>query len=106
MDNDRLLPQLSGVVLENLTGLTLAEISRACGVPADCIVELVDEGVLAPVGRVPHRWRFSGTHLRRAVVALRLQHDLRVNLAGAALVLQLLDEVETLQARLAVMSRP
>jgi len=67
------------------------------------IVELVEEGVLAPVGREPHHWRFSGIHMRRARVALRLQRDLGVNTAGAALALQLLDEVEELRARLRTM---
>jgi len=61
--------------------------------------------VLWPDGREPHRWRFTGTHLRRATVAIRLQRDLGVNLAGAALALQLLDELEVLQARLLAMSR-
>jgi chaperone modulatory protein CbpM len=102
MDNEKMLPQLSGIVLEELTELTLAELSRACAVQVDCIVELVDEGVISPSGREPHRWRFNGTHMRRAKVALRLQRDLGVNLAGAALALQLLDEVESLRARLRV----
>jgi chaperone modulatory protein CbpM len=69
-------------------------------VRVEFIVGLVDEGVLDPIGREPHRWRFTGTQLRRATVALRLQRDLGVNRAGAALALQLLDEIETLQARL------
>lgn len=99
----RLLPQLSGIILEELTELTLAELCQACAVHSESIVELVDEGVLAPLGREPHRWRFSGIHMRRATVALRLQRDLGVNLAGAALALQLLDEVEALRARLKVL---
>jgi len=36
-------------------------------------------------------------------VALRLQRDLGLNLAGAALALELLDEVEALRAQLRVM---
>ena len=60
--------------------------SRACSVQADCIVELVEEGLIAPIGREPHRWRFSGVHMRRATVA--------------ALAVQLLEEVEALRARL------
>jgi chaperone modulatory protein CbpM len=36
-------------------------------------------------------------------VALGLQRDLGINLAGAALALQLLDEVEALRARLRAM---
>ncbi len=103
MDSDKMLPQLSGIILEELTELTLVEVSRACAVRVDCIVELVEEGVITPIGREPHRWRFSGSHMRRATVALRLQRDLGVNLAGAALALQLMDEVEALRARLRVM---
>lgn len=102
MDSEKMLPQSSGIILEELTELTLVEISRACAVHVDCIVELVEEGVITPAGREPHCWRFSGAHLRRATVALRLQRDLGVNLAGAALALQLMDEVETLRARLGV----
>ena len=103
MDNEKMLPQLSGIILEELTELTLADVCRACTVNVDCIVELVEEGVITPIGREPHRWRFSGAHMRRATVALRLQRDLGVNLAGAALALQLMDEVETLRARLRVL---
>ncbi len=97
-----MLPQLSSAILEDFTELTLAEVSRACAVNVDCIVELVQEGVLAPLGREPHRWRFSGIHMGRARVALRLQRDLGVNFAGAALVLQLLEEMDTLRSRLRI----
>jgi chaperone modulatory protein CbpM len=100
MTNEETLPQLTGIILEEQTQLTLAEISRGCAVHAECIIELVEEGVLAPIGDDPRQWRFSGMHLRRATIALRLQHDLGVNLAGAALALQLLDEVNSLRARL------
>jgi chaperone modulatory protein CbpM len=51
----------------------------------------------------PHCWRFTGTQMRRARMALRLQSDLGINLAGVALALQLLDEIETLQMRLNVL---
>ena len=81
--------------------LTLIEVSRACAVDTDFIVELVQEGVIAPqLGRAPEEWRFAGSQLRYVSVAARLQRDLGVNLAGAALALQLLDEVETLRAQI------
>ena len=41
----------------------------------------------------------EATQMRRARVAMRLQSDLGINLAGAALALQLLDEIENLRAR-------
>ena len=63
-------------------------------------MELVEEGVLTPEGEAPGQWRFTGLHLHRARVAARLQRDLGVNLAGAALALELLEEMEVLRARL------
>lgn len=103
MESEEMLPQLTGIILEEQTQLTLAEVSRACAVHAERIIELVEEGVLAPIGSEPHRWRFTGLHMRRASVALRLQRDLGINLAGVALALQLLEEVEALRARLNAM---
>ena len=94
------LTQITGFILEEQTGLTLEDICRACAAQAELIVELVDEGVLSPRGSQPAEWHFTGVHLQRARVALRLQNDLGVNLAGAALALELLDEMETLRARL------
>lgn len=96
--------EITGYILEEQTELTLAEICRACAAQDDMIVALVHEGVLAPLGdsvnKPPEQWHFSGVHLHRARVALRLQDDLGVNLAGAALALELLDELDSLRARL------
>jgi chaperone modulatory protein CbpM len=100
MDTDEMLPQLSGIILEEQTELTLAEVCRACAVHAEYIIELVEEGVLVPVGSEPVSWRFTGIHMRRATVSLRLQRDLGINLAGVALALQLLDEIDSLHARI------
>jgi chaperone modulatory protein CbpM len=100
MDSVEMQLQLSGIILEEQTELTLADISRSCSVHAEYIIELVDEGVLAPQGREPVLWRFTGDQIQRVTVALRLQRDLGINLAGVALVLQLLGDIERLQARL------
>lgn len=91
---------LSGFILEEQTELTLDEICRACAVHDDMIMALVNEGVLIPEGGTPDHWRFTGVQLNRARVALRLQNDLDVNLAGAALALELLDEIDTLRSTL------
>ena len=91
--------EITGLILEEQSELSLADLCRACEAEADRIMELVHEGVLAPAGSAPGEWRFSGLHLQRARVALRLQNDLDVNLAGAALALELLDELDELRAR-------
>ena len=94
------ITQVTGLILEEQTELSLADLCRACAAEAERIVELVNEGVLAPTGVAPDFWVFTGVHLHRARVALRLQNDLGVNLAGAALALELLDELDQLRARL------
>jgi chaperone modulatory protein CbpM len=94
------LSWLSGEVLEEEVELTLVELCRACRVPAERVLELVDEGVVEPLGRDPGRWRFRGVSVRRVRCALRLERDLGVNLAGAALALDLLEQLEAVRARL------
>jgi chaperone modulatory protein CbpM len=97
------LSQRTGIVPEEPTELTLADVCRACAVQTEFIVALVEEGVVAPAGREPRHWRFTYTHLRRVRVASRLHRDLGLNLAGAALALELLEEIEALRARLQVL---
>ena len=96
---------VSGFILEEQTGLTLAELCRACAAQTELLVELVEEGVLSPSGEAPEVWRFTGVHLRHARVAIRLQRDLGVNPAGAALALQLMDELDMLRGQLKAASR-
>jgi len=91
---------LQGLLLDEDHRLSLSELSRACTTHAEWIVELVNQGILDPSGRDALHWRFSGAHLRRARIVMRLQRDLGVNLAGAALALDLLQEIETLRGHL------
>jgi chaperone modulatory protein CbpM len=91
---------LNGIILEDATRLTLRELCDACAVNAEFIAELVDEGVLEPAGIEKSHWCFTGFSLHRVRTAKRLQQDLRVNLAGVALALELLDEVRQLREQL------
>jgi chaperone modulatory protein CbpM len=61
------------------------------------IVELVEEGILNVAVNEAGEWQFSGEALRRARLALRLHRDLEVNLAGVALALQLMAEIDGLR---------
>ena len=87
-------------IIETRVELTLSDLCEVCTVTSERVVQLVDEGLVEPVGREPSEWRFSGQSVSRVVVAERLSRDLRVNAAGAALVLDLLDEVTQLRQRL------
>ena len=91
---------LSGHIVENETRLTLRQLCDACAVRADYIIELVDEGFIEPSGVEKSHWCFSGVSIKRVQKAKRLQRDLGINLAGVALVIDLIDEIEYLRARL------
>jgi chaperone modulatory protein CbpM len=97
MTTDFQLVHVTGLILEDQTELSLDDLCRACAAQTERIVELVDEGLLTPAYTAPGEWRFTGVHVQRARVALRL--DLGVNLAGAALALELLEELDILRAR-------
>lgn len=101
MSTNETLPSMRGAGLQQPGELTLIEVSRSCAVQVGFILELIEEGIVAPIaGDTPDNWRLSGTQLRHVTLASRLQRDLGVNLAGAALALQLLDEIETLRAQI------
>lgn len=97
---DEIVSLTTGVVLAEETVLSLTEMCRQFAVEAEWIRSLVEEGILDPLGQKPAEWRFTGESCRRIGVVLRLQRDFDVNLSGAALVLDLLEEVETLRVQL------
>ena len=90
---------LSGVILDETLTLSLSELCEYCGVEESLVIEMVREGIAEPLDEASERWQFSGVAVGRIRVAHRLTRDLQVNLAGAALALELLDEIDMLKAR-------
>jgi chaperone modulatory protein CbpM len=91
-------------LLDEQTEFTLAELCRSCEVQAEFVETLVEEGILEPSGKRRRHWCFHIGSLRRTRVTLHLQRDLGVNLAGAALALDLLDRIQELEAHLRAVS--
>lgn len=87
---------LSGIIVEESQNISLQELCRACNADTGWITSLVHEGILDPADTVAGQWYFSAIALKRVFIVKRLQHDLDINLAGAALVLELLEEREQL----------
>jgi chaperone modulatory protein CbpM len=91
---------LRGSVVEDELTFTTVELGRAVHADEASIELWVSEGVLQPSGTSREQWRFSGRALSRMRVAMRLTRDLEVNSSGVALALDLLDEIEALEAEL------
>ena len=98
--NEKRSQVIAGVVLGEQETVTLEELAGLCTVERSWVVELVEQGALEPVRAGQQQWFFSAATLGRVQAAARLRHDLDLNAAGVALALDLLDEVESLRARL------
>lgn len=102
------MPRRSITIIEgSVVGeLTLRDLAQACDTHADWIMTLVDEGILAPRGtNKASEWRFEAASLQRALAVRRLQRDLSLNLAGAALVLDMRDQIQRLQHQLELLEK-
>ncbi|WP_227269517.1 chaperone modulator CbpM [Roseobacter weihaiensis] len=80
--------------------LSLPDLCRFCQADEAWVIELVEYGVLEPLGRTVQNWHFQGPSIARAKKARRLNRDLGINVAGVALVLELLEERDAVLSRL------
>lgn len=87
-------------VLDEGLFLGLVEVCTICRIDHQLVFDMVNEGLLSPEGPSPDSWRFDAVAIKRIQITRRLQNDLGVNLPGAALALDLLDELEELRCRL------
>ncbi len=84
-------------VFDENNEFSLRELCDLCRVHARFIEDLIDEGILSPRGTHPQEYRFAAVEIKRIQISIRLHDDLRINLPGAALALNLLEEIEELK---------
>lgn len=94
---------LSGILIEEESEFSIDDLCRACSVKTETISLLVEEGIIEPLPGEAETWHFSAVSLQRVRTAIRLQNDLGLNIAGAALAIDLLDKITTLRTRLEVL---
>lgn len=87
------------------TILTRLELCEACQISSDFIDHLIEYEIIRPLQTNNDEWIFDLLALNRIKTVIRLQRDLEINLAGAALVLDLLDELNDLRARMALFEK-
>jgi len=84
---------LEGVVLDDRFEITFAEVCETLQISAERLLELIEEGIVQVSGANPYAWRFDARDFLRLRTAVRLQRDLGLNPPGAALVIELLEEL-------------
>lgn len=63
----------------------------------EIITEMVSWGIADPRGAKPEKWLFSHSDFERIGCATRFSKELEINIPGAALALDLLDELEKIR---------
>ncbi|HRD66960.1 MAG TPA: chaperone modulator CbpM [Candidatus Competibacter sp.] len=90
---------LSGSLLEE-TWLTLEQVAAACAVEPEWLARHLDDGLFPHVAAVAGTWRFSSANLARARRMRQLERDFDAVPELAALVADLLEELDELRVRL------
>lgn len=83
-------------LLDESRWFSASELCEVCQAQLDTLAEMVEWGMLEVQGSAPSDWRFPAHSVRRARTAMRLLGDLGVNLAGAAVIIDLIDERDRL----------
>lgn len=92
-------------VVDADANLDFEQLAEACRVESKLLIELIDAGLLEPQGASPAEWQFQSVDVVHVRAARRLTSDLGINVAGAAVILDLLEERESLLDRLRVLER-
>ncbi len=90
---------VTAVLLED-SALTIDDVAIACSVTTQWVVRHVEEGSLDCAGVVPEQWRFSGRTLARARRIRAVERNFDAGPELAALVADMLDEIDLLRAQL------
>ncbi|HLB56982.1 MAG TPA: chaperone modulator CbpM [Coxiellaceae bacterium] len=94
------MKNISVTIIDNDHLLSLEEICRAIHADDDLIIQLIEYHVIQPKGSSKKNWQFDDLALKRARLARNFYYDLEVNLAGVALLIDMLEKIEELETHI------
>jgi chaperone modulatory protein CbpM len=99
---------VTGVVLDEGTTITLTEIQQRYHLEEELLQEMLEHGLIEPLPEQHTNsadviLHFSAVH--RVESALHLYNDLGVNIAGAVLALDLLEQLEEVRGELMILQK-
>jgi chaperone modulatory protein CbpM len=94
---------VTGVVMDGNTTITFTEIRQRFDIREELLLEMVEHGLVEPVE--PTFTEVHLTELHRIESAMHLYHDLGVNIAGAVLALDLLEQLNEVQTELTILQK-
>lgn len=91
-----------GVLIEESTLVPFVEVCQKYNIPEPLLIEMLEEGLFSVQAQ---KQQLNLNDLQRLTSACRLHRDLGINLAGVALALDLLDEMNTMRQELDILRK-
>ena len=91
---------VTGVIIDDEQTFTITEVCQATRIDNQLLNQLVEYHIIQPINHSTDHWEFDCVSLRRIRLARNFYHDLEVNLQGIALILDMMDKIETLESKL------
>lgn len=101
--SDQMLVLYTNVI--QTSEFNLEELCLLLGIKPKVIEELIQYGTIDPQGDSFENWRFKPEHIKLIRTALHLHEDLEVNYAGAALAIDLMNEIQRLRSQLDILEK-
>ncbi|MGD9591486.1 MAG: chaperone modulator CbpM [Candidatus Berkiella sp.] len=89
-------PVIEGIILDESVTYTIHDLLEMENSNEAMLIEMHEYGIIEPQGETQEKWVFTSWSVIRFKKAVRLHHDLAINWAGIALVLDLIDERDAL----------
>lgn len=89
----------------DIAPVSLQELCQIFTISPQFIQDLVNYDIIYPKDKQAKEWVFDLVHIERVKISLRLHKDLEVNLSGVAVILDLLDQVHDLQAKMQLLEK-
>lgn len=105
-DNKKEYIVISSYMVETQPHLTLSELCLACETTPEFIEELIAQGML-DISRdhLTPDYHFDSDTLRRIRTIIHLQRDLELNLPGAILAVNLIEELEKMRKKMTILEK-
>ncbi len=79
--------------------IELEELCQVTFLSSDIVIEIVEHGIVDPIGNSPENWLFDTHMVAITRKAVRLRQDFDIDWAGISLAISLIDELEQLRNR-------
>jgi len=94
---------LTGVLVDEDTPISFIEVCQKYNLSEELLSEMIEHGLFTPLASNLKTIQVTQKTVWRIQSARRLQQDLALNLPGAVLVLELLDELERMRNELRIL---